>query len=47
VICPVCKVVIRSNREFRPGDKVYCMPCMTRMVLVERDDGGLVAHVSY
>ncbi|MDX2379620.1 MAG: hypothetical protein QNM02_07670 [Acidimicrobiia bacterium] len=47
VICPVCKVVIRSTREFRVGDKVYCMPCMTRMVIVERDDGGLVAHVSY
>ena len=47
VICPVCKVVIRSTREFRPGDKVYCMPCMTRMVVVESDDGGLIAHVSY
>ena len=47
VICPVCKVVIRSTREFRAGDKVYCMPCMTRMVLVEGDGGGLVAHVSY
>ncbi len=47
VICPVCKVVIRSTREFRPGDKVYCMPCMTRMVVIEDDDGALVAHVSY
>jgi hypothetical protein len=47
VICPVCKVVIRSTREFRPGDKVYCMPCMTRMVVAAGDDGALVAHVSY
>ncbi len=47
VICPVCKVVIRSAREFRAGDKVYCMPCMTRMVLVEGDDGSLVAEVIY
>lgn len=23
VICPVCKVVIRSHRELRPGDRVY------------------------
>ena len=25
VLCPVCKVVIRSGREFRAGDKVYCV----------------------
>jgi hypothetical protein len=24
VLCPVCKVVIRSSRELRPGDRVYC-----------------------
>ena len=23
VLCPVCKVVIRSTRELRPGDRVY------------------------
>ena len=43
----VCKVVIRSNREFRPGDRVYCMPCMSRMVIVRRGDGRLEAEVSY
>ena len=31
-ICPVCKVVIRSTRELREGDRVYCMPCMSRLV---------------
>ncbi|MCB1029853.1 MAG: hypothetical protein KDA95_00860 [Acidimicrobiales bacterium] len=47
VICPVCKVVIRSHREFRPGDRVYCMPCMSRMVVVRRPDGSLEAEVTY
>jgi hypothetical protein len=47
LICPVCKVVIRSHRELRPGDRVYCMPCMTRMVVVRAPDGGLVGEVVY
>lgn len=47
VQCPVCKVVIRSHREFRPGDRVYCMPCMTRMVVVELSDGSLGTEVVY
>jgi rubredoxin len=47
VICPVCKVVIRSHREFRPGDRVYCMPCMSRMIIVQRPDGSLEAEVTY
>jgi hypothetical protein len=47
VICPVCKVVIRSTRELRPGDKVYCMPCMSRMVVVEGEGGRLEAAVIY
>lgn len=47
VICPICKVVIRSTRELRPGDKVYCMPCMSRMVIVERADGTLEPEVTY
>lgn len=33
VLCPVCKVVIRSSRELRPGDRVYCMPCMSRLTV--------------
>jgi len=47
VICPVCKVVIRSSRELRPGDRVYCMPCMSRLVVVRNPDGMLEASVSY
>ena len=47
VICPVCKVVIRSTRELRPGDRVYCMPCMSRLIVERADDGRLEARVSY
>jgi hypothetical protein len=47
VICPVCKVVIRSARELRPGDRVYCMPCMSRLVVVRGRDGRLEAQVAY
>jgi len=47
VVCPVCKVVIRSVRELRPGDRVYCMPCMSRLIVVRAADGMLEAHVAY
>ncbi len=47
VLCPVCKVVIRSTRELRPGDRVYCMPCMSRLVVARDADGQLVARVAY
>jgi hypothetical protein len=47
VLCPVCRVVIRSTRELRPGDRVYCMPCMSRLVVVRAEDGSLEAHVAY
>jgi hypothetical protein len=46
-LCPVCKVVIRSTRELRPGDRVYCMACMTRLTLVRAADGTLEAQVVY
>lgn len=45
-LCPVCKVVIRSTKELRAGDRVYCMPCMSRLELVE-EDGMLLAKVIY
>ncbi len=45
-LCPVCKVVIRSTKELRAGDRVYCMPCMSRLELVE-EGGVLIAHVIY
>ena len=47
VLCPVCKVVIRSSRELRPGDRVYCMPCMSRLVVAVGEDGRLEARVAY
>lgn len=45
-LCPVCKVVIRSTKELRSGDRVYCMPCMSRLELVE-EEGMLIAKVIY
>jgi hypothetical protein len=47
VLCPVCRVVIRSTRELRVGDRVYCMPCMSRLVVVEGEGGRLEAQVRY
>lgn len=47
VLCPACKVVIRSHRELRPGDRVYCMPCMSRLIVVRTEAGQLEAVVSY
>ncbi len=47
VVCPVCKIVIRSARELRPGDKVYCMPCMSRMIVVEGPDDQFLAEVIF
>lgn len=46
VLCPVCMVVVRSSRELRPGDRVYCMPCFSRLVVVEAD-GRLEAQPVY
>ena len=47
VLCPVCKVVIRSTRELRPGDRVYCMPCMSRLQVFRGEGGQLEARVAY
>ncbi len=47
VICPVCKVVIRSTRELRAGDRVYCMPCMSRLIVEVGASGMLEANVVY
>jgi hypothetical protein len=45
-LCPVCKVVIRSPRELRAGDRLYCMCCFARLTVVETET-GLEAHVTY
>jgi hypothetical protein len=47
VICPVCKIVIRSTRALRPGDRVYCMACMTRLRVVENAAGQLEGECEY
>jgi hypothetical protein len=46
VLCPVCKVVIRSARELREGDRVYCMACLTRLRVVAGEHGleGVVEY---
>jgi hypothetical protein len=46
-LCPVCKIVVRSSRELRPGDRVYCMACMTRLTIVRSEAGHLEARVVY
>jgi hypothetical protein len=43
----VCKVVVRSTRELRPGDRLYCMACLSRLVVVEGNEGRLEAQVVY
>lgn len=47
VLCPVCKVVVRSTREVREGDRIYCMACMTRLRVVRDASGRLVGQVEY
>lgn len=46
-LCPVCKIVVRSTRELRAGDRLYCMACMTRLLVVAGADGRLEAQVVY
>jgi hypothetical protein len=46
-LCPVCKIVIRSPRELRVGDRLYCMACMTRVVIGRGEDGRLEARALY
>ncbi len=47
VLCPVCKVVVRSTRELREGDRIYCMACMTRMRIVRDAEGRLIGECEY
>ena len=46
-LCPVCKIVIRSPRELREGDRLYCMACMTRVRIVRGEDGRLETETIY
>ena len=49
VLCPVCKVVIRSTRELRVGDRVY--PCTGPRIHVSRsseiEEFRLAKELSY
>jgi hypothetical protein len=45
--CPVCKIVVRSSRELRVGDRLYCMACMTRLSIVAGENGRLETAVVY
>ncbi len=47
VLCPVCKVVVRSPRELLPGDRVYCMACMTRLRIARSEKDRLEGQVEY
>ena len=47
VLCPVCKVVVRSTRELREGDRIYCMACMTRLRVRRDEQGRLIGDVEY
>lgn len=47
VLCPVCKVVIRSMHELRPGDRVFCLPCMSRLVVIVGEGGRLEATTRF
>jgi len=46
-LCPVCKIVVRSARELREGDRIYCMACLTRLTIVKGEDGRLEAQTHY
>ncbi|MDP6980623.1 MAG: hypothetical protein QF570_18835 [Myxococcota bacterium] len=46
-LCPVCKIVMRSVRELRDGDQLYCMACMTRVRIVSGENGRLETRVTY
>jgi hypothetical protein len=46
-LCPVCKIVVRSTRELRAGDRLYCMACMSRLLVVAGEGGRLEAQVVY
>ncbi|MAE94697.1 MAG: hypothetical protein CL910_08565 [Deltaproteobacteria bacterium] len=47
VFCPVCKIVVRSTREVREGDRIYCMACLTRLRVVRNAEGLLIGEVEY
>jgi hypothetical protein len=43
ILCPVCRVVLRSTLALRVGGELYCLPCLTSLQVVEQ--GGLLVAV--
>ena len=53
---PSCIVIVSGTQQgvrlcadalLRPGDRVYCMPCMSRLVVMRNGAGTLEARVAY
>lgn len=44
--CVVCNIIVIAKRPFEVGDRVFCQPCGTRMVVIEKD-GNLTAEPIY
>ncbi|MCW5829278.1 MAG: AarF/ABC1/UbiB kinase family protein [Deltaproteobacteria bacterium] len=44
--CVVCNIVIIAKRPFQAGDRAFCQPCGTKMVVIEKD-GKLTAEPIY
>ncbi len=44
--CVVCNIVIIAKRPFQAGDRAFCQPCGTKMVVIDKD-GKLTAEPIY
>lgn len=44
--CVVCNIIVIAKRPFQAGDRVFCQPCGTRMVVIEKE-GKLTAEPIY
>ncbi len=44
--CVVCNIIIIAKRPFEVGDRAFCQPCGTKMVVIEKD-GKLTAEPIY
>jgi len=44
--CVVCNIIVIAKRPFQAGDKVFCQPCGTKMVVIEKE-GMLTAEPIY
>lgn len=44
--CVVCNIIVIARRPFQAGDRVFCQPCGTKMVVIEKE-GKLTAEPIY